>query len=715
MTKQEWQEFYQQDETDFYKYDPDTGLFTSKDITHINSLEFSRTAQEYKKNNGIYTKADPIVDEKEYREFWDEEKRRRRYGYTVGGITITGEHYGFLNFAQILKTDDPEDVSDLIKTSRDKKKNIAVKKEAGFPDFWDGHFKWFHAKAFARARGLHVIGGKARRKGFSYIGGWSAFDKYDLNPKMTIVIAAFDSKYLIVGDGTMAMCKSYMDFINLKTAWKKRRLINAKDEVISGYKLEGEAEARGFLSKVLALSCQNNPDAVVGKDAYEIQLEELGKFPNLSEVLDVTLPTLEDGEYITGQIVGWGTGGTKDGNWEAFEKHFYNPSASGFLACDNVFEEGKRGLMIGFWFPHYENLKGHMDVNGNSNKESAKFSSDAKRTWKKATVTDISDYLMYVGQRAYNPSEAFSRSVSNIFSSNELTAWKDYVERNDEIKYLHTDGQLVRTRDKGLQFIDNEVLKQIKPDLYHPAVVDYPHKKNSDVHGCFRIWTQPYKINGVIPKNLYRIWVDPVAIDKDKKTITTKNSLNCLYVYERTNIHTPGKGNKLVAMYVGRPEKLDDFNEVCLRAAEYYGNHEECIMFENNRGTLKQWAQRMKKTRLLAYAPDLVWKKEITRPEGNKDWGITIDDKKKGIGIKEFRDWLYEVVGVDHSGTEILNLHYIYDIGLLRELEKFNLLGNFDRISTMVVGMYDIGEEYHKEVTVFEKPDPNDFFNRSLF
>lgn len=346
------EDFYLNSETDIYSYNEDTGLFTSKDITFVNTAEFTRTAQQYKKNKGIYTKAHPIYDELEYRAFWDEEKRRRIEGLSVGGVHITGEHYGFLNFGRILKTDDPEEVdeggiSDIIKTSRNRKKT-ARKKEEDFPDFWDGHFKWFHAKAFARKRGLHVIGGKARRKGFSYIGGWSAFDKYDLYPKMTIVIAAFDSKYLILGDGTMAMCKNYMDFANLKTAWKKRRLVNTKSEVKSGYKYPGEDEERGFLSKVLAISCQNNDDAIVGKDAYEIQLEELGKFPNLSGVLDVTLPTLEDGDYITGQIVGWGTGGTKDGNWEAFEKHFYNPKASGFLACDNVFEEGKRGTQIGF-------------------------------------------------------------------------------------------------------------------------------------------------------------------------------------------------------------------------------------------------------------------------------------------------------------------------------------------------------------------------------
>jgi hypothetical protein len=65
-------------------------------------------------------------DSKGFREFWIEQYKRCKYGMTVNGYTITGDHYYFLNFYQL-------------------KDNINVS-EAGmgrnliFPNFMEGQY-----------------------------------------------------------------------------------------------------------------------------------------------------------------------------------------------------------------------------------------------------------------------------------------------------------------------------------------------------------------------------------------------------------------------------------------------------------------------------------------------------------------------------------------------------------------------------------------------
>lgn len=692
---------------------PKTGLYELEQVKLVNTREFTRTAQQAVKNgsmeNPIYTKAHPKFDRRDYEQFWDEEERRRREGYSVGGVHISGKYYGFLNFAQILRTSDTEEGKAVSNTSGKK----VTRKQTIFPSFWDGHYQWFTAKDCARNEGYHVIGGKARRKGFSYVGAWDAADTYDLYPKLTTIIGAFDNKYLIKGDGTMAMAKKYLDFLNKHTDWRKSRLKNTADWIKAGYKPRGSDEEYGFLSQIISVSFKDNPDAAAGKDAVSIQLEELGIFPNLSEMLDITLPTLEAGETITGQITAWGTGGTKGANWEVFEEIFYNPMKHGFMAFDNVWDENSRGNSCGFFFPHIQNLEPHMDEDGNSLLEQAKASADKKREDHLAISNDIASHNLWVGQRANKPSEAFSRSVSNIFSSKELSDHIQRVKTDPNIKYLPRCGQLTYT-DRGVRLATNEEL--IAQELVaHPPLFKFPHKTGDDVEGCFVEWQPPYRdpLTGRIPKGLYRIWNDPYAQDKDTKEITLKNSLGATYVYERPNIFTPSRGDILVAAYVGRPAKQETYNDGLIKVCQYYGGEDNILMFENDRGDVKPHFSKRKVLNLLANEPDITWKKELQGSK-NREKGIMINVPRKGAGAIYLKDWLYTVRGKDENGNVKLNLHYIYDLALLLELEKWKLDGNFDRVSCMIVGQFDMKEQFEKEI-VKEGSSETGFFDRVHF
>jgi hypothetical protein len=64
---------------------------------------------------------------------------------------------------------------------------------------------------------------------------------------------------------------------------------------------------------------------------------------------------------------------------------------------------------------------------------------------------------------------------------------------------------------------------------------------------------------------------------------------------------------------------------------------------------------------------------------------ISTDDKRQGLTY--YQDYLKQVVGYTETGAELLNIHFVYDLGLLWEIIKFNPLKNADRISSQIVKM----------------------------
>jgi hypothetical protein len=70
----------------------------------------------------------------------------------------------------------------------------------------------------------------------------------------------------------------------------------------------------------------------------------------------------------------------------------------------------------------------------------------------------------------------------------------------------------------------------------------------------------------------------------------------------------------------------------------------------------------------------------------------------------------------DENGESKLNLHYIYDVGLIDELIKWSEKGNFDRASSLLVGMFYMMDLISKPVVKQEVQESHDsFFNREFF
>ena len=85
-----------------------------------------------------------------------------------------------------------------------------------------------------------------------------------------------------------------------------------------------------------------------------------------------------------------------------------------------------------------------------------------------------------------------------------------------------------------------------------------------------------------------------------------------------------------------------------------------------------------------------------------------MNEKIKDAGEKYIKRWLLTERDIDEHENKVLNLETIYDIGLLEELINYNRKGNFDRVMSFMMLMFQIeedelGKEYGEEVTGNQK------------
>ena len=624
---------------------------------------------------------------KEYRDFWVRETERRAMGMIakckklstgeVVDIRITGDHYNYLNYGRIQRTPTDEEKKELYATGKRKQKKIS-----GFPRFWDGDYWNFKVDEFVTENGFHLCKSKARRKGYSYKRGSQGANTINGNKGVTIILAAYDLKYLTDPQATSDMLKTNLDWYEDNTFWRRFYLSEDLTKLELGYKKKSEGNKKyGYRSKALSVSIGKNASAAIGKDAIEIDLEESGKCPNLQDFLNVTLSSTESGADVVGTMRLYGTGGAKDADWEAFADAFYNPSGNDMMPFENVWDKDARSQVCGFFHPQVMNMEPFMDVDGNSLYDNAWAYDRKDKIRAKATRKGV-DYAVYVGQRANSPEEAFKNTQENIFASAELDDHIKNIQYNPEYKY-YRDGMAVQKTNGDIFFKPNVVI-EAEGGTSHPYIEDVPFDKNNDLNGCVREFYPPFRVNGEVPSKLYYKSLDPVAKDKESGLNTNKHSLNSLHVIMYPNNISNTSGDLIVAAYAGRPATMETFNRQALLLAKLYNAK---ILAEVDTGQVVQDFRKWKELGYLYKSPLSIIDEKIS--DKQSAYGIVIGSTKRAEdGLIYIKDWLYEPVGVTERGEQKLVLHYIRDLPTLKELQKFNLGGNFDRISSLRVAMF---------------------------
>lgn len=687
------------------------GFLLNIDFKFINTSLFTEVAQHYDEH-GVYTKYKE--GSLEYDKFWKREGLRRRAGMiapckllkdgTIVDLRITGDHYNFLNYGRMVRTPNEEE-----KRIQKQKGYTRFKDVAGFPRFWDGHYWQFKYEEFCDNNGFNDISLKARRKGFSYIKGSVAANLVNSTPNMSVVIAAYLTDYLEEPDAICDMTKKMLDWYENQTEWKRGYLSEDLLEIELGYKMRHTGhKSYGYRSKVIGVTLKDNPSAPIGKKSQKVIYEEMGACANLKQSLDLILSNTESGAIKVGRISVFGTAGLKDANWASAEFIYRNPRAYGMCPMENVWDNDSRNDVCGFMYPQIWNIESennlYMDEHGNTNYLEAWVFDKSIKEEKEKTL-DLGSFLIFMGQRANRPSEAFNSGMENMFSSAELISHYNDVKNNKDFK-AYRDGMLVMEKE-GLVFKSNTQLKN-EGNKIHPYLEQHPFDPRGDIIGCIREYYPPIKINGRVPNELYYIAYDPLGVDKDSTEVTSKNSLGSIYVMMYpTNEMIGTTGDIVVAAYSGRINPMEELDKICLYLSKYYNCK---ILAEVNRGTIVENFKRWNELHRLYKSP--VYFLSEGKDKKNEGYGIVIGDSGLAKdGLLYFKDYLYTKVGKDMNNNFKYRLHYIKDLPLLQELIKYKKGGNFDRISAMRVAMFQRALFRTKKKVVKIQDESKDFFD----
>ena len=662
----------------------------------VNTHLFTEMADFYRKNKKYtFLKEDTIP----HRQFRKREEYRRKHGLTlpcllrngkIENIRITGSHYNFLNYTMIEQLDES--------TTQSTSKSSVARKYYDFSKFIDAQFWTFHVMEFAIRNGFHLIIDKTRRGGFSYIMAADSANNINLQPRKVQIHVAADKKYLVATGGLTDFAINNLRFFETKTPFVKGIISTDKENFRLGFKLpNGVVSPKSWNSALFTVSAMNNPDCAIGKDAVNVKVEELSTMENFDEFMSVTEPAMRTGSYTTGSLFCWGT--ATSGNMQVFEQNFYSPRSYNFMPFENVWDKDCRNEICGYFKSYAWGLQGQigdqyaMDENGNSNIELGLRIAYNERKKKKETAKTFADYINYLGQYALMPAESFSSATENLFSSEELMAWEERLRTDNSFKF-YADGWLFEENGKIIFKTNSRIAAEGGKynEDYYDWIEGVPRKGHEHPHGCIRKWFEPMKVPHInkegkqvigTPPGLYSISYDPVGVNKENKLITNKHSHNSIKVWMNPCQYN-GFKTALVAAYYGRPEKLEEADRVCLLLAKYYN----CIGttgVEINRGETVSNFTKWKALKYLMKDPVEIWDTSI---KGNivSTYGVNMGDGTKKLeGLRLLKEMLYSIVGQDDLGNDVYLFQTIYDYQSILELKKWNNIGNFDRVSEMII------------------------------
>lgn len=721
-------------------------------LRFLNINEFIESGNYYRKH-GVYTYE---TDGKmAFNAFWTEEENKCLNGVISDGVYITGRYYFLVNFGffkaiPVDENGEPTSQSKRITLLRfidlqyylfheleecwlsgnysDKKKYLEWFPERNELDFIDLKFQFF-------------VASKGRRKGWSAsigIGGISY--NFIFKPESKSIIGAEEkSHYKPMQKGI----KDTRNAINKHTPWKRPLdILGRADHYITGIKTtleDGTIIEEGYLSEIEFLSFPD-PFKGIGDSAELINIEEPGKFTHLLATLKVSIePVLREGNTPIGPCVLGGTAGDlESGGSQALQELMYKPDAYRFKSYQNIYEkthvETRSGWFIDdLWFltdtmskrkflkldespktvEYLNQFEGEVvqsvDKYGNSYRYLAKILLEKKREDNRQTSSEA--YQKFITQQPMYLSEAFL--------INEMSPFDVGLAQEALGKLMVKESTI--PMEKG-RFIDVKTVNNVgyvdwKMDFSLQHINRFPWK-GDDKKGCWVIYTHPVKSYRVLdPEEIDRLrqanpddvnatrsefienhryisGTDPIDWGSGETSGDSKNhSLASTWIIDTYT-------RQIVAEYLSRPYKSDDYFKELRQGLEYYNaiNNPET----NIKGILTYFKTHYKSYLITDELQSLKDKLSMTYTK-NATKGTKASPRINSAARELIHRWTTELVrtGQDEEGNDILvpRMMTIPSVRLLQEIISWNINGNFDSISGLgMVLLMLFDREYGEEM-----------------
>lgn len=631
---------------------------------------FRPTALHYEKY-GTLTNLRPNANPNSaYGKWVREEKRRCWEGYVreSDGEWVTGYMYWFLNYSPIM-------------LSKIRKGSKRADRIEALPECWEGIYWRFHCMDQASNGGIynnfqggqHMAELASRGKGKSYSLAsilnhiFVLGENEEAHDKVKGIVTAYQKEYL-TKDGVLNKFVDMANFCASNTQFPRKRLKNSLQEMtwIMGYKDAELDIEKGTQNTVLGVSSKDDESKLRGKRAAKILIEEFGTFPRLTDLYNVLLPSVQEGDIVFGQIYMLGTAGDNESDFAGAQEIMYNPKGYNMYALPNVFDKFNQGRpYFVFFFPGYINRKGCYNHDGVSDVIKALIEILLNRYRVKYNSTDPNTIIKTIAEVPITPAEAIVKTGVNMFPVADLT------ERLGQLDSNPREYDDVYTGDLTL---NNSGIVEFRPTSDMP-IREFPHKDNK-IEGAFEIFQMPEidKRTGKAYNARYILGCDPYD-DDESNTM----SLGSVWVLDLWT-------DRIVAEYTGRPPFADDFFEKVRRLCLFYNGR---MNYENNKKGLFAYFSRMNCTYLLTDQLEFLKDKQMIKDTGygNKAKGTNATEAINAFARNRLRAWLLkpttviQVVDGEETEVDIPNLFTLRSRAFIKELINYNSEGNFDRIS----------------------------------
>lgn len=507
---------------------------------------------------------------KAYADFWNREYLRCREGMTVNGYTITGDHYFFLNYYQLM--------------------DLSSAKKAGsgriyaFPTFYVGQYEWFHYVELAKVLRLNAFLMKSREVGYSEIDSAIIVNNYNCRRNTINLIVAHLSDHL---NKTLEKVWRALSFLNDYTDggfFKLRQVIDKQDQKrASHYKIvNGQKVETGWMSQITGIVA-DKPHKIRGDRTDLLIYEEAGSWEGLIKAFIQSNALVGQPGDQWGLRIGGGTGGDKSAALEGLRQIYYDPKVYGVLPFRHNYTQNGETALTAFFIPCTKIMKQQRFFDKRGFVDPVV----AKEYWENIRASMSSDpkaLVTYSAEYCFNAEEAFSLEGDNKFNKVNIAEQITQIRVLKKcppidignLEYTFKNGQHSRENITGFQWKPNPNGK-IKI-LEHPIWTIPPEK---DPESGNIIKEQIGEIRG-----LYVIGIDGIDIGASQTSEYTKDPSDfCLVVKKRVY----GMGEpQYVAIYKDRPNDIRDAYKTAIKLAQYYN---AVINIEATRMSLVNWAR----------------------------------------------------------------------------------------------------------------------------
>lgn len=644
----------------------------------LENMDYFRPSALHFKKYGTYNKARPNANPNSEYGKWIRQERDRCWNGMVrseDGEWIPGPLYFYINYCPIIQ-------------SKIRKGTKQADRIVDFPEMWEGIYWRFHYMHQARSGGLYndFLGGNhgaelaSRGKSKSYSMASVLTHNFVLGEnaeswkETRSIVTAYQKEYLIK-DGVLNKFVSMADFIATHTQFPRKRLKSALQDMtwVMGYKDAELNIEKGTQNQVLGVSSRDDESKLRGKRAVFIGIEEFGTFNRLLDLYNILKPSVQEGDYVFGLMYLQGTSGDSESDFAGAQEIMYNPRGYNMYALPNVFDKTNQGRKeFVFFFPGYINRKGFYNEDGVSDVIGALVSILLERYKVKYNSTNPNTIIKVIGEVPITPAEAIIKTGVNLFPVVDLT------ERLNQL-----DNNISEYDDV---YVGDLILNKLGEVEYRPSSkkpIRTFGSQDTKMEGAIEMFQLPEKDNtGKVFPNRYILSCDPYDNDQSDSS----NSLGSIFVLDLWT-------DRIVAEYTGRPMFADDFYEIARKMTLFYNGR---MNYENNKKGLFAYFQRMNSLYLLTDTLEFLRDKELVKGKtfGNTTKGTVATNAVNSYARTLLRNWLLQPVTIsqqtqDEENTEIVRtrLFTLRNRALIEELISYNDMGNFDRVSSMMMLM----------------------------